>query len=259
MNLNSQSELARVEEARQARSVADVSDAVLEVAGGLACWAEGAHWACAAFGCGLHGAVPEAEVEQLLHFYRSRGTPARVELAPTADPAFVRSLGVAGLRLIDFDNVLYRTLAQIQPAFPPAGIRLAIVARDDGPAQEAWIDAVAPAFESRALGPGERDVWRRALRHPRCQVVAAMAGDEVVGGGVVEVLGVAGSLYLGAVVPAWRRRGVQTALLAERLKLASLGGAQVAFIDSRPGVATERNAARAGFRLAYTKVLLQEG
>ena len=59
-----------------------------------------------------------------------------------------------------------------------------------------------------------------------------------------------------AVVPEYRRRGVQQALIAERLRLARDAGARVATIGSRPGHSTERNVRRMGFQTAYTKVSL---
>lgn len=40
------------------------------------------------------------------------------------------------------------------------------------------------------------------------------------------------------------------------MRLARAEGAQLATIASVPWVATERNAARAGFQVAYTKVVL---
>jgi hypothetical protein len=51
---------------------------------------------------------------------------------------------------------------------------------------------------------------------------------------------------------------VQLALLVHRLERARALGCPLAVIGSKPGVATERNAARMGFRVAYTKVILRK-
>ena len=56
--------------------------------------------------------------------------------------------------------------------------------------------------------------------------------------------------------PAFRGRGIQQALIAVRLGRARERGCTIACIHSRPGIPTERNAARLGFALAYHKVVL---
>ncbi len=66
----------------------------------------------------------------------------------------------------------------------------------------------------------------------------------------------AAALFALAVLPAYRRRGVQQALIAARLRAAAEAGATVVTISALPGVATERNARRMGFQVAYTKVVL---
>jgi GNAT superfamily N-acetyltransferase len=58
------------------------------------------------------------------------------------------------------------------------------------------------------------------------------------------------------VLPRFRRRGIQQALMAARLEHAASRGARFATIGARPGIPTNRNAMRMGFRLAYTKVVL---
>ena len=49
---------------------------------------------------------------------------------------------------------------------------------------------------------------------------------------------------------------VQAALIARRLEHARDQGCELVTIGSRPGIATERNAARLGFYVAYTKVIM---
>jgi len=61
-----------------------------------------------------------------------------------------------------------------------------------------------------------------------------------------------------SVDPAWRRRGVQNALMVHRLRRARGLGACVAAVGSDPSIATGRNAMRLGFRVAYTKVSIGE-
>jgi GNAT superfamily N-acetyltransferase len=57
-------------------------------------------------------------------------------------------------------------------------------------------------------------------------------------------------------LPEFRNRGLQSALLQARLNLACEAGCDLAVIVTRPGSVSQRNAERAGFRLAYTKAIL---
>jgi GNAT superfamily N-acetyltransferase len=54
-------------------------------------------------------------------------------------------------------------------------------------------------------------------------------------------------------VPELRRRGLQAALLRERMRYARDQGCDLAMIVAMPGSDSQRNAERAGFRIAYTR------
>ena len=55
-------------------------------------------------------------------------------------------------------------------------------------------------------------------------------------------------------IPAGRRRGAQLALLDTRLRLAASEGCDLAMMCAAPGSASQRNAERQGFRVAYTRI-----
>ena len=86
--------------------------------------------------------------------------------------------------------------------------------------------------------------------------VIARVGGRAAGAGSMEVSGPCAGIFGASVLPEFRRRGIQQALLAERLNIAAERGAVVACIGSKPGIGTERNVRRMGFQLAYTKVHL---
>jgi len=54
-------------------------------------------------------------------------------------------------------------------------------------------------------------------------------------------------------VPELRRRGLQSALLEERLRYAFDHGCDVAMMAAEVGSNSQRNAERKGFRIAYTR------
>jgi ribosomal protein S18 acetylase RimI-like enzyme len=59
-----------------------------------------------------------------------------------------------------------------------------------------------------------------------------------------------------AVLPAFRRRGAQGALIRARLERARALGFAVACSNTQPGTASRRNLERHGFSVAYPKVVM---
>jgi predicted acetyltransferase len=59
-----------------------------------------------------------------------------------------------------------------------------------------------------------------------------------------------------ATAPSFRRRGVQSALLAERLREAAAARCDVAVITTQPGSKSQQNAHRQGFALLYARAML---
>jgi hypothetical protein len=54
-------------------------------------------------------------------------------------------------------------------------------------------------------------------------------------------------------IPQWRKQGAQLALLQHRLHVAAEHGCDIAMVATLPGSASQRNAERRGFRVAYTR------
>jgi len=97
---------------------------------------------------------------------------------------------------------------------------------------------------------------RRTLAHERCDAYLALVDGRPADGGTVETAGEIACLFGTGVTPEFRRRGVQQALIAERLERVRERRGRLACIQSRPGIATERNAARLGFFTAYHKIVM---
>jgi GNAT superfamily N-acetyltransferase len=84
----------------------------------------------------------------------------------------------------------------------------------------------------------------------------AFVNDEIAGGAAVSAQhGVCG-LFGASTLPAFRRRGVQSALLATRLAWAREKGCDLAVSITQPGSISHRNIERSGFRVAYTRTKL---
>ena len=99
-------------------------------------------------------------------------------------------------------------------------------------------------------------LFRRGAMLPMFDGLVARVGGEVVGGAGSDSSHGITSLFGTSVLPAYRRRGIQQALIQARLLHGRGRGCPLATIQSRPGSATERNAARLGFHVAYTRLVL---
>jgi hypothetical protein len=83
--------------------------------------------------------------------------------------------------------------------------------------------------------------------------LAELDGQPIAAGALAVYDGVA--LLAGAsTVPESRKQGAQLALLDARLRCAAERGCDLAMMGAAPGSASQRNAERQGFRIAYTRI-----
>lgn len=83
-----------------------------------------------------------------------------------------------------------------------------------------------------------------------------MCDGAVVGGGSVRFTDGIAQLTGAATAPAYRRRGVQSALLRARLADAAAAGCELAVVTTAPGSLSQHNVQRRGFQLLYTRAIL---
>ena len=109
--------------------------------------------------------------------------------------------------------------------------------------------------ESPEVQPFIERLARMSLDCAVC-FVAEVGGAPIAAGAVFLHEGVA--LLAGAsTVPEGRRQGAQLALLDARLRFAVAQGCDLAMMCAAPGSASQRNAERNGFRIAYTRMKWQ--
>ena len=255
-------ELARLEESRQALGISEVATVAERIAGGAMCFDGPGSWANLACAIGLDGPVTDDDLDRLVGFFVSRSVEPLVELCPFADASLVTGLARRGFTLRGFENVLFRSLNQADP--PPEAVAavpgLEVVEVDvrDTAQVRTFIEVSTSGCRPLDVPINESlfELSRRVVEHPRCTSYLALVDGEPAGGGTVEVLPPLAALFGTSVLSAFRRRGAQRALIERRLTHAGASGCTVATIQSRPGIPTKRNALRAGFSVAYTKVSL---
>ncbi len=258
-------EIAKLEEGRQAEALAELADEVLRVGGGVAGRGAKGSWLNNANGMGLSGPVSEDEVVELAKWYESAGIEPRIELCPMADESLIRALESQKFLVRMFENVLYRELVPgetVRPVMEPLDGKRLVIKQVD-PASDAEVREYAIVCSSGFLPPGvtelpleHLEISMRVARHPRTVGMLAMLDGKCVGAGGMGMHDKVCALFGLSVLPEFRRRGIQQALIAARLNHAAARGARLATIGSKPGAGTERNVRRMGFATAYTKPVM---
>ncbi|HYL68539.1 MAG TPA: GNAT family N-acetyltransferase [Candidatus Limnocylindria bacterium] len=229
--------------------------AIEEIAAGVAVFTGIGSPITQAVGVGMNGLVSDEELDRLEAFYASRGAPVALEICPLVDLSLYEKLAKRGYQLREVSNVLFRGLTVGESfASPSEGVAIRPASPDE---ESLWALTVAQGFaEHYPVTQSILDVMVGFFHRADACCFLAFAGKEVAGGAVVSAHDGVGGLFGASTLPAFRRRGVQTALLAARLAWARDRDCEVAVSIALPGSASQRNIERFGFRVAYTRTKL---
>lgn len=204
------------------------------------------------FGLGMFEEVTEEALGEMEEFFKSRGTSTMHEVCPHAGVAVLEKLCRRGYLPMEVSNVLYCEVQKRDAALGD-GIGVRTVGADEA---ELWGSISArgwthghPELEGFLAQMGALCVARE---QSPC-FLAEVDGVPGAAGGLVLHEGVA--LFAGAAtVPELRRRGLQGALLAERMRYAAEARCDLAMMVAEAGSESQRNAERKGFRVGYTRM-----
>lgn len=209
------------------------------------------------FGLGLFDPITPAELEKIENFFKERGAPVFHEVSPLAGLELVALLNERGYRPMEFTSVMYRAISREgDPAVPRnENIRVRAIAEDEG---ELWAQVTAKGWSHLP----ELSEYLLELapistqREDSASFLAELEGQPIASAAMSLSGGVA--LLAGAcTIPAARKLGAQLALLNYRLRYAAEHGCDLAMMCAQPGSASQRNAERHGFRIAYTRIKWQ--
>jgi len=226
---------------------------VEQIAGGYAVFAGAGSPVTQAIALGVDGSVSEEEFTRLVSFYRERNEPVRVEACPLAHATLFDHLGAAEYRVTEFTNVMAQRI-EAEPPEPAPGAAVQ-VRRVGAEKSDLWNRTTAAGFsEDRPVGQELLDVMKAFALADGVECYLATVDGSIAGGGTLILRdGVAG--FFGAsTLPAFRRRGVQTALLRARMERAREAKCDLAVCLAQPGSSSGRNATRLGFQVLYTRV-----
>jgi GNAT superfamily N-acetyltransferase len=231
---------------------------VFELAGGYVVLCGPGLYVNRALALGLGGPVTADDFETLEAHSDAVGVPPAIDVVPTADRSVVELTGARGYGLQRF---ITTHVLPLDGGYPPPPIDPSIVIeRADGELLGVWQDVAAVGFgDNHGLARNVSDAFARAAAVvDGSGFVLATDRDDGRPLGCASLTIRDGLATLGAMttLPTERRRGVQTALVAHRLRVALESGCDLVASSTVPANQSERNLARAGFRPLYETVTL---
>ncbi len=206
------------------------------------------------FGLGMSQPLIAADLDQIEAFFRDRGSPIQHEVSPLADESTFVLLNARGYRPIEFTSVMFR---EIEP-----GIRLASVPNERVVVRRAGASDADVFVKTATEGWSEyaefadmmTELTRVGVARAGSMSFLAEVSGKAIATGSLSISGGVALMAGASTVPGARNQGAQLALLEHRLRFAADAGCDLAMMCAKPGSASQRNAERHGFRIAYTRI-----
>ena len=200
------------------------------------------------FGLGIFKELTDASLDTIERFFLDRGAHVDHEVSPLAGVAALSLLCARRYRPIEISSVMVRPVENP----PPSNITVRVTGPEEA---ELWAEVSAKGWthDHPELAVHMKRFAAIAFgREHAPSFLAELDGQPGAAGSLCIHDGVA--LFAGAAtVPEMRRRGLQSALLQERMRYAFNHGCDLAMMVAEAGGQSQRNAERKGFRIAYTR------
>jgi hypothetical protein len=199
----------------------------------------------------VHGLEDAADLPAVLAFYAETAQPCWVEIAPHVDPALTRALADNGFKPAMKKAALYGSPSS--GAARGAAVEVTPIGKHDR-AFDAFLDTINAGFDVPAnmlAGMRRNQAFWRDVEHWRLYL--ATVDGAPAGAAVLAITDGLGYLAAGSTLPAYRRRGVHTALIAQRLADAAAAGCEFVTGQAELESGSHRNQERAGLTLAHVR------
>lgn len=207
------------------------------------------------FGLGLFEPITPETLSEIEAWFTARAAPIQHEVCPLVGVEALDLLCAHGYRPIEIASVLHQPVPK--PTQPAAAHRVDLISSDQS---ELWSEISARAWSQHHPDSLQmfRDLSAITANRQKTPCFLAYANEA---GAQQRAAAAALSIYRGvalfigaATMTEFRRRGLQSALLAERLRHAHTAGCDLAMMVAEAGGESQRNAERNGFRIAYTRI-----
>jgi GNAT superfamily N-acetyltransferase len=203
------------------------------------------------FGLGIFENLDAPVLDAMESFFFAHGTAAVHEVSPLAGVAALDLLCRRQYGPVEISNVMYRAAESSLGEGPP-DIYVRVAARSE---TAVWTDVMTRGWLAEYPGLRELFLENGAIGASCEGSVPFLAGLGAEPGAAATLCIHEGVALLGgaATVPEMRRKGLQTALIAARIRYAFEHGCDLLMMVAEPGSNSQRNAERNGFRVAYTR------
>jgi len=204
------------------------------------------------FGLGIFEELKVESLERIELFFLDRDAPVCHEVSPFAGCGAIGLLCARGYQPIEISNVLYRAVEDCGLA-KDTNVSAHVITSEEAPL---WSQVNARGWGHERPELSDFLQQSSAVLAARGQSVSFLAEFEGQAGAAASLcIHNKVALFAGsATVPEFRRRGLQGALLAGRMRYALEDGCDLAMIVAEPGSNSHRNAERNGFQIAYTRM-----
>jgi GNAT superfamily N-acetyltransferase len=203
------------------------------------------------FGLGLFEDLSAAALDEIERFFLDRGAHVDHEVSPLVGAPALSLLCSRHYRPVETSSVMYRPVEKTSDE-DRRNIRVRVTGPEEA---QLWANTSARGWTHERPELMDFVLQTGALVAAREQSLCFLA--EIDGEpGASGVLCIHGGVALfggAATVPELRRRGLQAALLEERMRYAFDHGCTLAMMVAGAGSDSQRNAERKGFRIAYTR------
>lgn len=212
------------------------------------------------FGLGLVESVTAEALDRIEEFYRQHDSEVFHEISPMADQSLLALLGERGYRPIELTSVMFRPIARSSNLAARLNhqIQVRLISKDEETDHELWARTATKGwaheieFEDLIL-----DLSRLTVKKGIIPAFLAELNGKAIATGALSITDGVALLAGASTIPEARKQGAQLALLETRLRYAAELGCDLAMMCALPGSASQRNAERQGFRIAYTRIKWQ--
>jgi GNAT superfamily N-acetyltransferase len=223
---------------------------VVEIAGAVVAFGGAGSPFSHTVGLGMSGPVTADDLDRIEQFYRERNSPPAIDVCPLADPSLQEQIGKREYRIAEFNNVLVRT---VDASLMHGEACARVAAREEC---DLWMRTIFRGFfEREEMTTAEAELTAILFQAPLSVPWLTTVEGRPAGAAAMAIHNGLALLYGDAVLPAYRQRGLHSALIQARLAYAAERGCDLATASTFPGARSQRNYERLGFRVVYTKLI----
>jgi len=204
------------------------------------------------FGLGLFATPAAADLDTIERFFADRGAEVFHEVSPMAPMETVELLAARGYRPVELSSVMFRPISVASTVRGDSRVRARVGTADE---VDLWSRTAAAGWgELGDMTEFMHDIGRVSASSKGMTAFFAELDGQAVGTGALGMHEGVAILAGASTIPAARNQGAQRALLEARLAYAAERGCDLAMMAALPGSASQRNAERQRFRIAYTRI-----